>query len=423
MSRKIQEFLSWLDAGISPSHCVEKAAETLNTAGYVPLDMAAPFALAQGGKYYVKNGSFLAAFAVGEKADHFRIAAAHTDWPCLKIKPDPEQLAGGCCKLSVEPYGGAILNTWMDRPLSLAGTVYLRGENPMVPECRLVSWEEPLLTIPNLAIHLNREVNKGVATKPQIDMLPLCRLAEESWSKKNYLLNCLAEKLGCSVEEILSFDLNVYCCHKAQLLGFDQKLLSSPRIDNISSCHACVTALAEADPKGICVAVLYDHEEIGSNTRQGGDSNTLSTLLEKIALSLGLDRAAYLDACLKGMLLSCDVAHALHPNHPEMADRSCAPKMGCGVAMKQSPRYSTEARTAAVVQGLCADGKIPLQMYMNRPDLPGGSTIGSMASAILTMPGADVGVPILAMHSACELMGAEDQEALCRLCKAFYEAG
>ena len=423
MSQGIQSYLRWLDAGISPYHCVETAAETLSQAGFAALDMAAPFALARGGKYYVKNGSFLAAFAIGAAPDHFRIAAAHTDWPCLKIKPDPEQVTGGCCKLSVEPYGGAILNTWMDRPLSLAGTVLLKGEKPMKPVSRLIAWEEPLLTIPNLAIHLNREVNKGVATKPQVDLLPLCRLVEEGWNKNGYLLQQMAEKLGCDAEDILSFDLCVYCCQKAQLLGFDKKLLSAPRIDNISSCHACITALTEADCKGISVAVLYDNEEIGSNTRRGGDSNTLSTLLEKIALSLGMDRASYLDACLKGMLLSCDVAHALHPNHPEMADRSCAPKLGCGVALKQSPRYSTEAQTAAVVQGLCKEKNIPLQLYMNRPDLPGGSTIGSMASALLTMPGADVGAPILAMHSACELMGAEDQEALCRLCKAFYEAG
>ena len=422
MSRKIQEFLRWLDAGISPYHCVDTAVTALTEAGFVPLEMAEPFALAAGGKYYVKNGSFLAAFAVGAQPDHFRIAAAHTDWPCLKLKPDPERISGGCCKLSVEPYGGAILNTWMDRPLSLAGTVLVRGEDPMHPISREISWAEPLLTIPNLAIHLNREVNKGVATKPQIDMLPLCRLVEEKWEKNGFLLREMAKKLECEAEDILSFDLCVYATEKAQLLGFDQGMLSAPRIDNISSCHACISGLTESEAQGICVAVLYDHEEIGSNTRRGGDSNTLSTLLEKIALALDMDRAAYLDACLKGMLLSCDVAHAMHPNHPEMADQSCAPKMGAGVALKQSPRYSTEAQTAAVVRGLCKKENIPLQTYMNRPDLPGGSTIGSMASALLTMPGADVGAPILAMHSARELMGAADQEALCRLCKAFFEA-
>lgn len=422
MSRNIQEFLRWLDAGISPYHCVETAADALTEAGFASLEMAEPFALVPGGRYYVKNGSFLAAFAVGARPDHFRIAAAHTDWPCLKLKPDPERISGGCCKLSVEPYGGAILNTWMDRPLSLAGTVLVKGADAMHPISREIAWEEPILTIPNLAIHLNREVNKGVATKPQIDMLPLCRLVEEKWEKNGFLLREMAKKLECEAADILSFDLCVYATEKAQLLGFDQGMLSAPRIDNISSCHACISGLTGSDPRGICVAVLYDHEEIGSNTRRGGDSNTLSTLLEKIALALGMDRAAYLDACLKGMLLSCDVAHAMHPNHPEMADQSCAPKMGAGVALKQSPRYSTEAQTAAVVRGLCEKENIPLQTYMNRPDLPGGSTIGSMASALLTMPGADVGAPILAMHSARELMGAADQEALCCLCKAFFEA-
>ena len=420
MSCYEKELCRWLDGGISPYHTVELAANALTEAGFQKLSLEKRFDIQKGGHYFVESGTFLAAFSVGETADRFRIAAAHTDWPCLRIKPEAELISGGCCKLRVEPYGGAILNTWLDRPLSMAGIVMVRTDDPMRPEQRLISWDEPVLTIPNLAIHLNREVNKGVATKPNVDLLPLCATVGEGFSKNGYLLNKIAERLNVAAEDILSFELYVYCAEQAQLLGFEKELLSAPRLDNITSCHACIDGLIRAESKGICVAALYDNEEIGSNTRRGGDSSTMTVILEKIALALGMDRADFLDACLKGMLLSCDAAHAMHPNHPEFADPGCAPVLNGGVALKRSPRYSSEAETCAVVQGLCQACGIPVQTYMNRADLPGGSTVGSMASSLLAMPAADVGVPMLAMHSARELMGAKDQEALCRLCKEFF---
>lgn len=414
------ELCRWLDGGVSPYHTVAFAADYLRESGFTDLAADAPFRLERGGRYFVQSGTFLAAFTVGEHTDRFRIAAAHTDWPCMRVKPDPEQVVGGCCKLSVEPYGGAILNSWLDRPLSLAGIVLVRTADPMRPEARLIRWDEPLLTIPNLAIHMNREVNKGIPTKANVDMLPLCATVADGWSKNGYLVGKLAEKLAVGAEEILSFELNAFCADKAQLVGFERDFISSPRLDNITSVHAVVTALAAARGDGVNLAVLYDNEEIGSNTRRGADSTMLSLLLEKIAAALGMDRTAMLDACLKGMFLSCDAAHALHPNHPEYADTSCAPLLNRGVALKRSPRYSSDAETCAVVSGLCGKYGIPMQLYMNRPDLAGGGTVGSMASALLAMPAADVGVPMLAMHSAREMMGARDQEALCRLCEAFF---
>lgn len=420
MSHYTNELCRWLDGGCSPYHTVALAQEELLRAGFEKLPMGEGFPVKKGGRYFVESGTFLAAFTVGSRAERFRIAAAHTDWPCLRIKPRPEQLSGGCCKLSVEPYGGAILNTWMDRPLSLAGVVLLRSEDPMEPEKRLIRWDEPLLTVPNLAIHLNREVNKGVTTRPNVDMLPLCRTVEEGFRKEGYLLEQMAKKLSVAREDILSFELYVYCAEKAQLLGFEKDLLSAPRLDNITSCHACIDGLIRGGGEEIQVAVLYDHEEIGSNTRRGGDSSTLTVLLEKLALALGMDRRQFLDGCLKGMLLSCDGAHGLHPNHPEFADSSCAPMLNRGVVLKRSPRYSSEAETCGVIAALCSAHGIPLQEYMNRADLPGGGTVGSMASALLAMPAADVGVAMLAMHSARELMGARDQEALCRLCQVFF---
>lgn len=420
MSDTIMELCRWLDGGCSPYHTVAQAADYLNERGFSPLELGGAFDVHRGGRYYVKNGTFLAAIAVGSRADRFRIAAAHTDWPCLRIKPQPELVAGGCCKLSVEPYGGAILNTWLDRPLSLAGVVMVDSGCPTAPESRLVCWDEPLLTVPNLAIHLNREVNKGVATKANVDMLPLCATVQKDWERDGYLLRRLAEKLGTSPESILSFELYAYCAEKAQRIGFEGDLLSSPRLDNLTSVHACLEALAHSDGESICVAVLYDHEEIGSNTRRGADSSTLTVILEKLALALGMSRADYLNACVNGMLLSCDAAHAAHPNHTEFADPTNAPVLNGGVALKRSPRYSSEAETCAVITALCRKYDIPLQSYMNRADLSGGSTVGSMASALLAMPAADIGVPLLAMHSARELMGAKDQAAFCRLCEVFF---
>ena len=422
MSDYLSGLRRFLDGGVSPYHTVRLAADFLAAQGFAPLAPGGAFDVAPGGRYFVENGTFLAAFTVGQKPDHFRIAAAHTDWPCLRVKPQPELVSGGCCRLSVEPYGGAILNTWLDRPLSLAGVALLRTDDPMQPARRIVAWDEPLLTIPNLAIHMNREVNKGVPLKANVDMLPICRTVEAGWSRDGYLLGRLAEKLGAEPSDILSFELCAYCMEKSQLVGFEQDLLSSPRLDNITSVHAVLDGLCAAQGSGVNVAVLYDNEEIGSNTRRGADSQTLSILLEKLALALGMDRAAYLNACVNGMFLSCDAAHAVHPNHPEYADFSCAPVLNGGVVLKRSPRYSSDAETCAVIAGLCRRHDIPLQIYMNRADLPGGSTVGSMASALLAMPAADIGVPLLAMHSACELMGANDQAAFCRLCEAFFSA-
>jgi aspartyl aminopeptidase len=320
----------------------------------------------------------------------------------------------------VEPYGGAILNTWLDRPLSLAGRVMVRTDKPMEPEARLVCWKEALLTIPNLAIHMNREVNKGVAYRANVDMLPLCRSIEDGFNKDGYLLGKLAEKLGVKAEDILSYELCAYCLEPAQIVGFEGDFLSSPRLDNLTSVHGNLYGLVKAEARGINIAVLYDNEEIGSNTRVGGDSSTLTVILEKLCAALGLSRTDFLDACTKGFLLSCDVAHAAHPNHMEFADGPNAPLMNRGVALKRSPRYSSDVESCAVVQGLCDKYNIPLQTYMNRADLSGGSTVGSMASSLLAMPAADIGIPMLAMHSACELMGAKDQESFCRLCEAFF---
>ena len=422
----MEKFLSFLQQGVSPFHTVEQSARRMEQAGFTPLALAEAWDLMPGGRYVVRCfDSSLVAFAVGRKVgpgSRFRVAAAHTDWPCLRVKPSPEDISGGCCRLQIEPYGGAIYSTWLDRPLTMAGKVCLRGKDAMAPESRLVSFDRPVLTIPNVAIHLNREVNRGVALKGNTDMLPLCRTVEKEWEKDGYLLGMLAREVKCQAEEILSYDLCVASAEEPCLVGLEGDMLSSPRLDNLTSVYACVEGIRESVPEqDICVIALYDNEEVGSGSKQGAASAMLPSVLEKAGLCLGLDRQAYLNALMGGILLSCDVAHAVHPNHPELYDAACRSYLNGGVTLKMnfSQGYPTDAEALAVVEELCRRENIPLQRYMNRADLRGGSTIGAVASPLLSMPAADVGVPILAMHSCRELMGSRDEEALCRLARAF----
>lgn len=423
----MENFLRFLDRCVSPAHAVEAASEYLRAEGFSALSADRAWTLSPGGRYFVPFfGTSLIAFTIGAEfrpSGALRIAAAHTDWPCLRVKPSPELVSGGCCRLNIEPYGGAIYSTWLDRPLSLAGTVCVRTEQAMQPQVRLADFSRPVLTIPNLAIHMNREVNQGVALKANVDLLPLCRTVKENWEGKNYLRGKLAELLDCPPEAILSWDLCVYNADKAERIGLEEDMISAPRLDNLTSVYACLRALTAAGrPDGINAVVLYDNEEIGSNTKQGADSAMLPVVLEKLALGLGMSRSDYLALLPRGMLLSCDVAHSVHPNHMEYADPGCQPKMNGGVVIKMNfnQAYPTDAAAIAAVTGLCEKNSIPFQTFMNRADLRGGSTIGAMASALLTMRTVDVGAPILAMHSARELMGADDEQALCSLTEAFF---
>lgn len=420
----MKEFFSFLNQSVSPAHAVKTARDYLARHGFEELSASGEWSLKVGGKYCVPFfDTSLIAFTVSKNFS-FRLAASHTDWPCLRIKPDPELVSGGCAKLNIEPYGGAIYSTWLDRPLGVAGLVSLRTNDPLKPETKCFSFDKPVLTIPNLAIHMNREVNKGVALKANVDLLPLCRTIKDQWEKDGYFVKKLAEAMSVSPEDILSYDLCVYNTDPAQLLGMEDDFVSAPRLDNITSVYACLKGLVSAKGKGINVAVLYDNEEVGSNTKQGADSAMLTTVLEKISVCLGKSRTEYLNALMEGVLLSCDVAHAAHPNHMELSDPTCQPYLGRGVVLKLNfnQSYPTDAAGTAIVEGLCRAKKIPYQKFMNRADLRGGSTIGAMASARMTMRTIDVGVPMLAMHSARETMAACDEKAICDLAKAFFEA-
>lgn len=427
MSEYISEFKEYMKRSVTPYHSVEAGLELLKKAGFAELSMTAPFSLEKGGKYYVKPyDTMLFAFTVGAEcgnAQAFHIAAAHTDYPCLHIKPTAELSSNGYLRLNTEVYGGPVLNTWLDRPLSMAGRVALRSENTYEPELRLYDAGRPLLTIPNLAIHMNRKVNEGVELKKQCDLLPLFGLRGDDKKNGEYFLDFLAEELNCPKDDILDFDLYVYNTEEGTLLGAKQEFFSSPRLDNQTSCYALLRAVADGKrADGINVIALYDNEEIGSHTKQGADSALLMLLLEKIYAALGMDKTALNEAILRSFLFSVDVAHALHPNHPEKYDPVNYSLMNDGVVFKISinQRYCYDGEAVAIAQQLCEKAGAKFKKFVNNADMLGGGTLGPIISSWLPMKTVDIGVPILAMHSARELMGIEDEGHLLRLMTEFF---
>ena len=422
-------FEEYLSRCVSPYHCIQVSSEMLSEAGFSPLAISEPWEVHPGQGYYVScHGTMLAAFTVGKsfsRRTSFRMAAAHTDWPCLYIKSASEQLTAGCIRLQVEPYGGIILRSWLDRPLSCAGAVTLKSAASFRPEIRLVDFKEPLFVIPELAIHINREVNKGAALSPAKDMLPICAAVEDKFNKDGFFLNKLAEQLQVAVTDILSFDLMLYNTQPPCRTGFSKEFLLAPRLDNLTSAYACLKGLSEGSrEEGLNIIGLYDNEEIGSRSKAGADSGTMGMLIEKIAASLGMSRTECIDAMTSGFLLSCDVAHALHPNYTEKYDSAQTALLNRGVALKMNyeQRYATQCADIGTVISLAERSHAPYQLFMNKPDVRGGSTLGSFPASAFSMPAADIGVPILAMHSSTELMGIQDQDAINTLVTEFFRA-
>lgn len=426
--KEIGELEAVLKAGVSPFHTILNAKDQLHEAGFEELELGSGWDLQKGKGYYVDAfSSTLIAFTVPEdlSALSLRLAASHTDWPCLKVKPSPEVTTKAYGKLNVEVYGGAILNTWLDRPLSLAGRVCVPGETPFHPVTKFIDFKRPLLTVPNLAIHLNREVNNGVAYNPQVDMLPLITMVDEKLNDSQYFLKLLADEAGVKAEDILDYEFYIYNCDEPQLVGINEEFYSAPRLDNLTSVHACLSGITSAErTKNINISALYDNEEIGSSTKQGAASGLLDHIMEKIFLSLGLDRNSYLNALFNGFLLSMDVAQSYHPNKTENFDIKNQVLLNDGIAIKlaASQAYATDATSTSIIEALCRENQIPYKKYSNRSNIKGGSTLGSISSAMLTMRTVDIGVPLLAMHSARELMGTKDQAAIVELTKAYFQS-
>lgn len=428
-NKMVNGLLEYIARGVSPCHVAETAAEELERAGYRELGLSDSWSLDRGGCYYVKaHGSSLFAFRINPgfgRLQSFRIAAAHTDWPCMRIKTAPDARQDTYAKINVETYGGPILNTWLDRPLSAAGRVTLRGEGCFAPKTLLVDFKRPIFTIPNLAVHMNREVNKGVELNKQKDMLPLAGQIEDILNNKGYFMGKLAEELNVPAEDILFFELSVYNCDRADILGMNGEFLSAPRLDNLTSVKACIDGLLAGTERkdGVDMAVLFDHEEIGSRTKQGAGSVLLTLIMEKICQAFDYSREDSINCFLKSFLLSVDVGHGKHPNQPEKNDPTNPVYLNGGVLLKTecNQRYATDGEAVGVVRSICEKHGIPYQFFANRSDMAGGSTLGSIASSFTVMNTADIGVPLLAMHSAREIMGVKDQASLSRLLEYYWK--
>lgn len=420
-----------LISAVNVSTCAFTAADEamrrLEQAGFTEIKLSEDWILERGGGYFINvYDSSVLAFKIGKNFDRgmLRVAAAHTDHPCLYIKPSPEMTTKGYGKINVEVYGGAILNTWLDRPLSVAGRVALKSDNPFKPIVKIVDFRKPVFTIPNLAIHMNREINKGVELNRQIDMIPLAAILEDEMNRENFFMEYLAKHLQVKAEDILDFELYVYNTDKGERIGLNEEFISAPRLDNITSVVACVEGITGAvRDDGLNVIALYDNEEIGSRTKQGADSNLLGFVLEKLYRALGYEREDYLQASLEGFLLSIDVAHGLHPNKSEKSDPTNTNMINDGIVIKRasSQTYATDCETIAMLEMICQNNNIPYQKYACRSDGTTGSTLGTIANKYIPMRAMDIGVPILAMHSSRELMGVKDQAYLEKLVKSYFE--
>lgn len=404
-------------------HAVAAGIKRLEAAGFAEWSPLASETVKPGAKFwYSPYPTCLFAFVIGTKEGMLKLAGAHTDSPCFHIKPNPDCPQQLYLRLNTDIYGGPIHNSWLDRPLSIAGSVALRDGENAVPKLELVDLKAPVLTIPNLAIHMNRDANKGHEWNPQTELLPLLGMKDEK-DKDAGFVKFLAKKLKVKAEDILDFDLFVYNTEDALFQGMNEEFLSAPRLDNLTSCFALIEAMTKLeDADGINVIALYDNEEIGSLTARGADSRTLPMLLENIYEALGKSRSEMNADILAGTLLSVDVAHALHPNFVGKNDPTNFALMNEGVVFKlnSNQKYINNLETLARLELLCEKEQIPYKKYVNRSDVAGGGTIGNRMASHLPMCGLDMGVPLLAMHSAREMMGVKDQEALERLVREFF---
>ena len=423
-----REVIEFIDESPSTYHVVKNCSDILDENGFERIMPREKWEIKKGGKYFLKkSSSTIIAFTVGEDFDvknGFKIFGAHTDSPCFRIKPSPEIVTENVVRLNTEVYGGPILSTWFDRPLSIAGRVIVKGENSFFPRTVKIKIDEPLLTIPNLAIHQNREVNNGVKIDKQNDVLPVISLINKNFEREGYLERVILEKTGIKKEDIIDFDLYLYASEKGCLLGANEEFMSSPKIDNLASVYTGLIGLLEAEENQdrINIFVAFDNEEIGSATKQGADSNYLLNTLERISLALGLSRGDFLQMLESSYILSADAAHAAHPAHLGKTDPTNRGKINEGISIKISAKqkYTSDGYSIAVIKQLIEGTEIQIQPFVNESNELGGSTIGPISSTHLDIDGVDLGVPMFAMHSVRELCGIFDVFYLKELAKEFF---
>ena len=403
---------NFMDLSKTAYHAVSNITAKLDSEGFVRLYENDDWNLAEGGKYYVvRAGSSVIAFV--NNGGGFMIGAAHSDSPAFRVKGDTT--LGACVKLDTEKYGGMINYTWLDRPLTVAGRVTVRCEGGV--ETRLANIGGAAVVIPSLAIHMNRTVNEGCKFNPAKELLPLVSLS----GKSGELMTKVAESVGAAVDDIVSHELYLVSAEKPTVFGFNEEMLLSPRLDDLSSVYAMLEAFSESNSSSSTpVFAVFDNEEVGSETRQGAASTFLFDTLKRISS----DDCEYLKRIASSFMVSADNAHALHPNYPEMSDKANAPTLGGGVVIKYNAnkRYATDTVSDAVFREICKGAGVKLQSYFNRADLPGGSTLGSIADTKVSVPTVDIGIPQLAMHSSNECIAISDALDMKNALSAYFSS-
>lgn len=432
----IKRLLSFLDASPVNFLAVKNIADTLAANGFRRINPALPLGeVKSGDRFFVtKNDSSIYAFRIGNKpiADAgFHMICAHCDSPTFRIKPNAEMLTeGGIVKLNTEVYGGPIMSTWFDRPLTLAGRVIVRGEDVMQPETLLLHVKRPLLQISNLAIHFNRQVNDGVALSKQKDVLPLLGQITSQLETGNLLMNVILEELNSTIadcqfcaKDVLDFDLYLADATPACTFGAHNEFISSGRLDDLSMCYAGLEALIASDTTDTTqVLAIFDNEETGSQTKQGAGSPFLAYILKRIAMSQSHTEEAFYQAVERAFMISADNAHAWHPNYPEKYDPTNHPMLGGGPVIKfnAAQKYASDAVSAAVFAGLCEKAGVPCQRFVNHSDVAGGSTLGNILASSIPLRGVDMGNAILAMHSCRETGSVIDHEYCVKVFTEFF---
>lgn len=416
----------FLDRSVINFWAVQTVAETLTANGYKHLSMAEKWNIEPNGKYFVtQNDSALFAFIAPSRCDEhaFHIISSHSDSPGFRIKPNPEIVCdGGIVKLNTEVYGGAILYTWFDRPLSVAGRVFLRTDDPLNPKTMLVKVDRPLMTIPHLAIHFNRSVNEGNPLSKQKDMLPV--VGRVKGDAKGWFKRFIAEELGVNPDEIIDMDISLYDTTPACTVGATDEFITSGRIDDLSMVHASLSALLNATGESTATRVMaiFDNEETGSGTKQGAGSPILEHILRRLILESGGNEQDYMAAVARSFMISADNAHGVHPNYVEKQDPTNHPVLGGGPVIKINAncKYMTDAQSASVFAEICRLADVPVQYFVNRSDVAGGSTLGNILTSQIPLRGVDMGAAVWAMHSIRETASVADHNYIVRAFTTFY---
>ena len=410
------DLMVFLDASPTPFHAVRCMSELLAKSGFTELNESDNWTLKTGDKHFLsRNGSSIIAFTVGSSpltTAGLRMTGAHTDSPCLMVKPQPEIAVQGYLQLGVEVYGGALLNPWFDRDLSIAGRLVYRNKRQQLKQT-LVDFKRPVAIIPSLAIHLDRKANSDRTVNAQTDLPPLLMMTDKAESFRELL----ADEFLLDGEEVLDYEMCLYDTQGAAMLGINNELLASARLDNLLSCFVTTQALIQADATNTCLMVCNDHEEVGSVSAVGADGPFLEAVVARLTESD--ERNAVID---KSLMISCDNAHAVHPNYPSTHDSLHSPRLNGGPVIKVNvkQRYATTSLTASLFRQLCADVDVPVQSFVSRSDTACGSTVGPITAARLGVATLDVGIPQLAMHSCREVTGSQDAARLTDVLTAFF---